>query len=104
MFKNYQRINVLCASHHDVKSKPHQVTIDVLTLCNNAASKRKKKLPPPHDTEHCDIGAISQWYSGWEHVDPSPPQTPHESIFFVEPIFRSQPTLYESHDVQFCEA
>lgn len=49
-------------------------------------------LPPPQVVEHKDIGAISHWYIGCEHVDPLPPQTPHASTFFDEPIRKSQPT------------
>lgn len=52
--------------------------------------------PPPHVTEQCDISAISHWYSGLLHVVPSPPQTPHESIRLVDPIFKSHPTRYKN--------
>lgn len=48
--------------------------------------------PPPQVTEHKDIGAMSHWYIGCEHVEPLPPQTPHASTFFDEPIRKSQPT------------
>lgn len=52
----------------------------------------KYHLPPPQVTEHNDIGAISHWYIGCEHVDPLPPHTPHASTFFDEPIRKSHPT------------
>lgn len=59
---------------------------------NNQLIQNFRNLPPPQVTEHKDIGAISQWYSGCEHEPPSPPHTPHSSTFFALPIFKSQPT------------
>ena len=54
--------------------------------------------PPPQGDEQWDSGFSFQWNVMEEHPEKlSPPQTPQASICFVDPIFKSQPTLCEKN-------